>query len=73
MKKYIDSSQVDKMHAELFICCKLLQEQFDYLVHLSIIDLQGNYVLYEKIKELNAKLRVQTYFVLKQIKLIQID
>ena len=70
LKHYVDSSQVDRLHEQTFQCCKLLQEQFDYLQHLSVDELQSNLILYEKIKDLNSRLRIQTYTVLKGLRLI---
>jgi len=73
MRNYVDYSQLDKIHDKVFHCCQLLQEQADYLLHLSVDDLQSNRVLYEKIVNLNARLRLETYSVLKGLKSIAID
>ena len=70
---YVNTMQVDRLHDQTFQLCQLLQEQFDYLLHLSVDDLQSNRILYEKIKDLNSRLRIQTYTVLKGLKSIPID
>lgn len=72
MRMYVDETQISKMHDQLYQCCKLLQEQSDYLEHLSVDTLHSNYRMYEKIKDLNARLRIQVYTVLKGIRLIGI-
>ena len=72
-KLYVNTRQVDRLHDQTFQLCQLLQEQFDYLLHLSVDDLQSNRILYEKIKDLNSRLRIQTYTVLKGLKSIPID
>lgn len=73
MSKTAREQKCDVIHDQLFKCCVLLQEQFDYLLHLSVDDLQTNLVLYQKIKTLNEHLRVYTYTALKGIKTIMAD
>ena len=73
MSTYADLRQIDRLHDQAFHCCQLLQEQADYLQHLSVDELQSNRVLYEKIKDLNARLRIEVYTVLKGLKSIAID
>lgn len=73
MSNYVDHRQLDKIHDQAFHCCQLLQEQADYLQHLSVDELPSNRVLYQKICDLNARLRIETYTVLKGLKSIAID
>lgn len=72
-KNYVNTRQLDRLHDQTFQLCQLLQEQFDYLLHLSVDDLKSNRVLYEKIKDINARLRIQTYTVLKGLKSIPVE
>lgn len=73
MATYINPKVVDTLHDQQFQICQLLQEQFDYLMYLSVDQLHTNVLLYEKIKSLNERLKIQSYTVLKSLKNLSVE
>lgn len=71
MSKQFDVT-LDRLHDQQFEVCKMLQEQFYYLVHLSVDTFASNYKLYEHAKRLNENLRVSSYQVLKGLRNLQL-